>query len=93
MPVALRGRRSERIPLDVPIFKLGRALTNQLVLDELNASAFHAVLQQQGEHYSITDLGSSSGTYLNGQRLETNVPTLPQSEWRCHSDWGNGLYV
>ena len=68
MPVALLGP-SGRITLDGPIYTLGSAPDNQIVLTDVKASPRHASLQLQGQSYSLTDLGSADGTYLNEQRI------------------------
>lgn len=73
MSVALQGP-SGRLALENPSLTIGRAPDNQLVLDDGKASAHHALLQLQGQSYSITDLGSSNGTYLNEVRLAPQAP-------------------
>lgn len=40
-----------------------------LVLDQADISRFHARIEKKEEGYSITDLSSSSGTFINGIRL------------------------
>jgi pSer/pThr/pTyr-binding forkhead associated (FHA) protein len=42
---------------------------NDLSLPDQKASRQHAILRRQGTAYQITDLNSSYGTYVNGQRL------------------------
>jgi pSer/pThr/pTyr-binding forkhead associated (FHA) protein len=37
-------------------------------------SSSHAKITRQGAGWFITDLKSTNGTYLNGARLEPNVP-------------------
>jgi hypothetical protein len=40
----------------------------------------HALLRFSGEAITITDLGSSNGTYLNARRLEPNMPQPVHAE-------------
>jgi hypothetical protein len=47
-----------------------------LVLQDPKASPFHARIRPEELGYSITDLGSASGTSVNGQRLEYNSARL-----------------
>ncbi len=63
--------------LDAGVCTIGRAATNQLVLDVAGISRNHAVLQpgEAGGHV-ITDLHSTNGTYLNGLRLERSSTPL-----------------
>ncbi|HEX3642641.1 MAG TPA: FHA domain-containing protein [Ktedonobacteraceae bacterium] len=72
-----------RIDLSAPVFAIGRASANQLVLDDKKASGYHAEIRSLGQEggYSITDLGSTNGTFVNEQRLEQRVPrTLVNGE-------------
>ena len=46
------------------------------VVNDLKVSAYHAQILPAGQGYDIIDLGSSNGTYVNGQRLYPNVPRL-----------------
>jgi len=72
-----------RIDLSAPVFTIGRASANQLVLDDKKASGHHAEIRSLGQEggYSITDLGSTNGTFVNEQRLEQRVPrTLVNGE-------------
>ncbi|WP_269859661.1 FHA domain-containing protein [Streptomyces sp. RPT161] len=58
-------------PLPVRTLKIGRALGNDLVVDDLVVSRAHAELRTlPGGGYEIVDMGSHNGTYLNGQRTQ-----------------------
>jgi pSer/pThr/pTyr-binding forkhead associated (FHA) protein len=48
------------------IVTIGRARTNQIVVDDPSVSAHHAVLLRTGASYSLKDLNSSNGTRING---------------------------
>jgi adenylate cyclase len=51
-------------------FSIGRAPTNDLVLNESKVSRNHAMIRLQGDKlYYVLDLGSSNGTILNGRRV------------------------
>ncbi len=49
---------------------------NQLIVNDPNTSPHHAVLRSTEQGYTITDLGSANGTFVNGQRLAPNVHLL-----------------
>lgn len=55
---------------------LGRTPDNQVVVNDNKASTHHAEIRQIGQDYSITDLGSTNGTFVNGQQLS---PTMPRT--------------
>jgi pSer/pThr/pTyr-binding forkhead associated (FHA) protein len=48
------------------IVTIGRAPSNQLVVDHPTVSAQHAVLLRTGASYSLKDLDSTNGTQING---------------------------
>ena len=48
---------------------LGRDLGNDIVVGDADISRRHAHLVWQGDAYMVEDLGSTNGTYVNGERL------------------------
>jgi hypothetical protein len=60
-------------------FTIGREPSNSLVLEDALCSRYHAQIIQQPDsqgtiRYQLIDLGSSNGTFVNGQRLAPNQP-------------------
>ena len=60
----------ELFPLDRPRVTIGRGQGNDVCLrtDRL-VSEMHAVIEFYGASFTVRDLGSSNGTFLNGRRL------------------------
>jgi pSer/pThr/pTyr-binding forkhead associated (FHA) protein len=48
---------------------IGRSLDAQVSINEQAISNEHARLEQEGAKFTLRDLGSTNGTYVNGQRL------------------------
>jgi pSer/pThr/pTyr-binding forkhead associated (FHA) protein len=56
-------------PLDGAL-EIGREASTGLPLDDEQTSRRHARVSPQGDHAVVEDLGSTNGTYLNGQPIE-----------------------
>ncbi|MEV0398663.1 FHA domain-containing protein [Actinoallomurus sp. NPDC050550] len=52
------------------VVRIGRGPENDMVVADLRVSRQHAELRSAGGTYEIVDLGSRSGTYVNGRRVE-----------------------
>lgn len=48
---------------------LGRDITNQIVINDPEVSRHHLRLKRAGDGWSLEDLGSTNGTFINGQRI------------------------
>ncbi len=75
MQVALNGP-SGRTVLESTVLTIGSSPDNLLVIDNVKVSAHHAEIRPEEHGYSITDLGSIHGTYVNGERLDFNTPRM-----------------
>lgn len=61
----------ELIPLSGERVTLGKASTNTVPLDhDPTVSRLHAIMENHGSAWSIRDLGSRNGTYINGEKIE-----------------------
>jgi len=63
-----------RISLAPDTLTIGRIPSNKLVLSDLKASSRHAEIRPEGNGYTITDVGSTNGTFVNEQQLRPNEP-------------------
>src|SRR5262245_11313593 len=66
-------RVGEVILIDRSVLRVGRQLTNDLVISDAKVSRQHARLEQQDDGLLLTDEGSSNGTYVNGVRIDGPV--------------------
>ena len=64
---ALDGVR--RVELAGDRMTVGKGAGNDIVLDDPTVSRLHVSLDEFAEGWCVTDLGSSNGTYLNGERI------------------------
>ena len=56
-------------PLEGDVLTIGREASNAVAINDAEVSRKHTQLVLQGGKYVITDLGSTNGTFVNGQRL------------------------
>jgi predicted component of type VI protein secretion system len=66
----ISGARSWRFSLEADRTTLGRAAENDVALEhDPIVSHLHAVLERFPAGWCVTDLGSSNGTWVNGERI------------------------
>ncbi len=56
-----------------PVLSIGRALDNDVIIEDPRVSRHHAQLRQRYGRYVLYDLGSSGGTQINGYPIEECV--------------------
>jgi hypothetical protein len=67
----LAGQR--HMDLLQPVVSVGRALDNDIILEDARVSRHHAQLRRRYGRYVLYDMGSSSGTEINGYPVEECV--------------------
>jgi hypothetical protein len=60
------------IPLDLPVINIGRRLDNQIVIDDHRVSRTHAQIRGSKGRFTLFDLNSKGGTYVNNQRINSS---------------------
>jgi pSer/pThr/pTyr-binding forkhead associated (FHA) protein len=66
----ISGATSSRLELVADRSTVGKAAENDVALaDDPTASHLHAVLERFAAGWCVTDLGSSNGTWVNGERI------------------------
>jgi hypothetical protein len=55
------------------VMNMGRLESNDVVLDDYKVSREHAVLKYAGGEFTLVDLASTHGTFINGERIDRAV--------------------
>lgn len=63
----------KKFPLN-QVNSIGRAMTNDIPLNDNFLSGEHAVLEWDGNSWIVEDLGSTNGSWLNGRELDQPMP-------------------
>ena len=70
-------------PLTKDSTTIGRAPANDVVLDgDRTVSKLHAVVVRYGTEFAVRDVGSSNGTFVNGERVAGECRLRPADEIR-----------
>ena len=72
--IVLRGPNTgARFLLDDAEVSSGRSPDSDIFLDDVTVSRKHAVFGREGESFSVRDVGSLNGTYVNRERIDEAV--------------------
>jgi signal transduction histidine kinase len=70
----IRGNdQGTRYELEEPILRLGRDKSSGIHLHDTEVSRHHAEFRRTHRDYTISDLDSSNGTYVNGKRVQQHL--------------------
>jgi len=71
-----RGQLRADHELDHELVRIGRSADNEVPVDDAAISRVHARLEHEGGVWRITDLDSTNGTHVEGNRLRPWQPTV-----------------
>lgn len=73
----LRMKNQEQIPLNKPIFRIGKekSYVDYFIGDNTAISRSHANIVEQNGEYFVIDTNSTNHTYINGQMIPSNTQT------------------
>ena len=72
MVVIHRGpAKGARFLIDQSEVAVGRSVESPIFLDDVTVSRKHALIERKGGIFTLRDLGSLNGTYLNNQSVST----------------------
>jgi hypothetical protein len=64
---------NRHFPLDRAVINIGRRLDNQIILEDPHVSRTHAQLRWRDGRFVLFDLGSTSGTKVNGRPVRQHM--------------------
>ena len=65
------GGEGKRFEFTSDVTRIGRRDENDVTLDSGSVSGTHAEIIRTAEGFELRDLGSTNGTFLNGERVQT----------------------
>ena len=68
--VSLDARMIEKKKFDTESISIGRDIENDIYINNLAVSRFHAKIHKEGNKIVIKDLGSANGTFVNGHKID-----------------------
>ncbi|MEA2724407.1 MAG: transport system ATP-binding/permease protein [Gemmatimonadales bacterium] len=74
--------KGRRLPIKVPVVNIGRGDYNDIVIGDPSVSTMHAKLQRREAVWILTDMGSTNGTFVEGERLAGEAPLSPGTTLR-----------
>jgi pSer/pThr/pTyr-binding forkhead associated (FHA) protein len=74
--------KGQRLPIKVPVANIGRGDYNDVVIADPSVSTMHAKLQRRESIWILADLGSTNGTYVEGERLAGESALTPGTTLR-----------
>ncbi len=67
------GQPEQSHPLHGSLYRIGRATDNSIVIDHTAVSRHHALLENHGGHWLLSDAGSTNGLWWQGRRVRELV--------------------
>ena len=76
-PYLVREKNNEKIPLNKPIFRIGkeRSYVDYFIGDNTTISRSHANIVNHNGEFFVVDTNSTNHTYVNGTMIQSNVET------------------
>lgn len=69
--------KGQRLLVRSPVANIGRADYNDVVVNDVSVSSAHAKLQLREDVWILTDLGSTNGTFVDGEPALGEMPLGP----------------
>jgi hypothetical protein len=61
------------IKIEERVIDIGRSSENRIAIDDPNVSRQHAAIEEKNGRWTISDLESTNGTFVNGARIKKHV--------------------
>jgi pSer/pThr/pTyr-binding forkhead associated (FHA) protein len=93
--IGVQGNRTKEFLLGGEEFMLGRGRDCDLRLRDASISRHHCMIRMRRHEATLVDLGSSNGTYVNGNRVISQAALksgdeITLGEFHFHIDLGEG---
>jgi len=69
LEIYFNGVLKHNLPIQTDVISIGRASSNDLVIDNMGVSSHHAVITKKDSFFYIEDLNSTNGTFVNSKNI------------------------
>lgn len=69
LEIYFNGILKHNLPVQSDVISIGRASSNDVVIDNMGVSSHHAVITKKDTFFFIEDLNSTNGTFVNNQKI------------------------
>ena len=74
LKIQFKDGRADPVPLIEPGKTVGKGDVNDIVIDEDGVNGFHADLKVECKQVTITDINTTPGTLVNGEKITSPMP-------------------
>jgi hypothetical protein len=87
------GTPVRQVPLEKPLFRIGRGPKCEVAVDHPRVSRLHAILELRDGAHRITDARSSGGTFLNDRPVHGATALVSGDTIRLGRDPGDAVIL
>mgnify|MGYP000173189459 FL=1 len=69
LEVYFNGILKHNFPIQTDVISIGRASSNDLIIDNMGVSSHHAVIAKKDTLFYLEDLNSTNGTFVNNNKI------------------------
>lgn len=69
LEIYFNGILKHNVPIQSDVISIGRAVSNDVVIDNMGVSSHHAIIEKKDTLFYLEDLNSTNGTFVNNNKI------------------------